>query len=139
MFNRFLTVWINTIQAATLWEPLECFSPVFTQFHSSLLHLLQHGSLVTHTIVYQPSVSTFEEKQEHKRQKVARKQELAIVALQVIKQKESVGYIIVYTNGSAEHVEKFEWVGGWGCHSQDGWEMATRAPNHKPCRVKCSD
>ena len=123
-------MWTKTIQVVALWEPLQRFSGVFQQFHSSLLHLLNHGLLITHQIVYQPDESLLEERKEKKRQVIARKHELAAVALQVIKQKKDDGYLLVYTDGSAEYVATQGWIGGWECCSADGWEQASHLPTH---------
>ena len=124
--EAFLTVWTKTIQVVALWEPLQRFSGVFQQFHSSLLQD-DHGSLITHQIVYLPNESLLEEHKEKKRRCIARKQELAAEAPRVIKQKEGDGHLLA---GSAEYVATHGWIGGWGCCAADGWEKASHLPPH---------
>ena len=127
-FATFLTVWMRTRESVASWEPLSNFLAVF--MHSCRSHLLHQGSLITHTIVYQPDLQAAEEKRERRKQKVARKQESASVAMQVIQHKEIEGYVLVYIDGSSEYVATVRWLGGWGCHSMDGWEWASHLPLH---------
>ena len=65
-----------------------------------------------------------------KRQKVAQKQELASGGLAAIQRREAEGYLLVYTNGSAEFVSTVGWTGGWSCCSADGWEKASYLTPH---------
>ena len=59
---------------------------------------------------------------------MAHKQELAEAALEVIGLQGTDGYI----DGSAEWVPTVGGIGGWGCHSTAGWELAAYLPPHTP-------
>ena len=111
-FDMFLTIWTRTVQVVASWEPLGHYSAVFLQFHSSLSHLLYHGSLISHAIAYQLDQLLVEERHEAKGRKVTRKQELASEALELIRKQKSEGCLMVYTDGSAAYVPTVGWVGG---------------------------
>ena len=51
------------------------------------------------------------------------------MALGSIRLKESEGYILVDTDGSSEYLPTVGWIWGWGCHSSDGWELASHLPH----------
>ena len=66
-----------------------------------------------------------------RRRKDERKQELAAIATEQIKQALQRGLTVVYTDGSAEVVGGIGWAAGYGCHEPGMWEEADHLPPHK--------
>ena len=128
-FDSFLTIWGKMVHVVSQWEPLSKFGEVFTLFHTSLMHLLNHGSLIVLCISYQGIFSN-EVRAQKKQKKMSCKHELAIEVKELICGREGEGYTMVYTDGSAEQVSGVGWIGGWGCHSVDGWEKSSYLPPH---------
>ena len=59
-----------------------------------------------------------------------KKQELAVIALQQIKNAQKRGLQLIYTDGLAEFVEGVGWIAGFGCHEPGLWEEPP-PPNKK--------
>ena len=60
-----------------------------------------------------------------------RKHELAVLAREEIAQLKQQGYVLVYTDGSAEWVQHVGWVGGYGCFEPtEKWEHCSYLPPH---------
>ena len=62
-----------------------------------------------------------------------------MLAIHTIQQREMEDFSLVYTDGSAEYVASLGWVGGWGCHSVDGWECASHLPPHTPQTINSAE
>ena len=71
-FKVFLGTWIRTLPSVASWEPLSHLSSVFKQFHSAMSHLLHHGSLITHIVLYQPDPLSDEDYRDRKQRTIAR-------------------------------------------------------------------
>ena len=114
-YDGFLSVWIKFIALLAVWEPLSRYSEVFWQIHKSLSHLLNQGSLITTKIRFEPAEHESEERARKRSKKMERKHELAVLAREEIAELKQQGYVLVYTDGSAEWVQQVGWVGGYGC------------------------
>ena len=82
-------------------------------------------------ITYVESVELEERRHSKRRRKDDRKQVLAAIALEQIKQAQSRGLSVISTDGSAELVGVVGWVAGYGCHEPRLWEEANHLPTHK--------
>ena len=111
-YDGFLSVWIKFVALLAVWEPISRYSDVFWQFHKSLSHLLTQGSLITTKICFEPSEHEREERARKRSKKMERKHELAVLAREEIASLQQQGYVVVYTDGSAEWVQQVGWVGG---------------------------
>ena len=126
-----LTIWIRFTSLTVSWEPLSECSYVFQIFHDQLVHFKHKGVVTGPGIMYVESVESDEHRHSKRRRKDDRKQELAAIALEQIKQAQSRGLSAIYTNGSAELVGAVGWVAGYGCHEPGLWEEANHLPTHK--------
>ena len=81
-------------------------------------------------IEYAAPAEEAEERQAKRHRKQVHKLQLAVAAKSEIATHEAAGRILVFTDGSAEWVKGVGWIGGWGCHSPQGWESASHLPPH---------
>ena len=126
-----LTVWIRFTSLLVSWEPLSEFLHVFQIFHDRLIHFKHQGVVTGLGITYVEPVELEERRHSKRRRKDDHKQELAAIALEQIKQAQSRGLSVIYTDGLAGLVGGVGWVAGYGCHEPGLWKKANHLPTHK--------
>ena len=123
----FLDAWARTILTLTEWQPLAGWAQVFMQFHHIIITVRQSGCLPAHRITLQ-YVAQDTEKEAKQQRKLLRKEQLAEQVIRTIDSLESEGWLLAYTDGSAEYHARVGWVAGFGCTIPGQWEFSGFLP-----------
>ena len=127
-YESFLSIWIKFVALMCIWEPLQRYFEVFSQFHVALASVQSKGTLIVTKIVYTPSPEEDEARAAKRQKKVDKKAVLARPVQEKIQQLIHNGYTIVYTDGSAKWEPGVGWIAGYGCHEPGGWETSSYLP-----------